>query len=71
MFSHVLAFPGLNQYYIEYNVVSQGNSKVPPERLKPTTPLFQIEHSTTGWLYRYLLIFEGVIHVSLFIGLVQ
>ena len=26
---------------------------VPPEKLKPTTPLSQVEHSTTGWLYRH------------------
>ena len=26
---------------------------VPPEKLKPTTPLSQVEHSTTSWLYRY------------------
>ena len=26
---------------------------VPPEKLKPTTHLSQVEHSTTGWLYRY------------------
>ena len=26
---------------------------VPPEKLKPITPLSQVEHSTTGWLYRY------------------
>ena len=26
---------------------------VPPEILKPTTPLSQLEHSTTGWLKRY------------------
>ena len=26
---------------------------VPPDKLKPTTPLSQVEHSTTGWLDRY------------------
>ena len=26
---------------------------MPPEKLKPTTPLSQVERSTTGWLYRY------------------
>ena len=26
---------------------------VPPEKFKQTTPLSQVEHSTTGWLYRY------------------
>ena len=26
---------------------------VPPEKLKPMTPISQGEHSTTGWLYRY------------------
>ena len=26
---------------------------VPPERLKPTTPLSQVKHSTTGCLDRY------------------
>ena len=86
---------------------------VPPEKLKPTTPCSQVEHSTTGWLYRYntaiqplyhhvvcdipvsckangdryqlwawldsdqkpinnsSTVFESVINVSLFVGLVQ
>ena len=33
--------------------LAQGHNMVPPEKLKPTTPLSQVEHSTTGWLYRY------------------
>ena len=26
---------------------------VPPAKLKPTNPLYQVEHTTTDWLYMY------------------
>ena len=33
------------------------HNMVPPEKFKPMTPLSQVGHSTTGWLYRYYKLF--------------
>ena len=40
---------------------------VPPERLKPTAPLSQVTHSSTGLLYRYYTairsLYRHVVHI--------
>ena len=35
---------------------------VPPEKLNPTTPLSQVEHSTVGLLYRYYTAIRPLYH---------
>ena len=51
-FSHVGCFLGRTSTKYSITCLAQGHTMVPPEKLKPTTPLSQVEHSTTGWLYR-------------------
>ena len=52
-FSHVGMFPGLNQYQIEHKMSCTRTQHGASRETQPNDPLSQVEHSTTGGLYRY------------------